>query len=107
MGRKQRRYADDSSNDKPNLEVVRGEGQKKRSEFAYCKWAAGAWEAEFYANTPTHYKSVDKTLKIMLNDPCWYSTLKRFNVDTKAAMRKIQGPKKPRRAPKDESGESA
>ena len=107
MGRKQRQHAANSNDDDKTLEVIRGEGQKKRSEFAYCKWAAGAWEAEFYANTPTHRKSIDKTINVMLNDPCWYSTLKRFSVDTKAAMRKIEGVKKPRRVKRTNDGEDA
>ena len=89
--------------DDGNLEFVRAEGQKKRAEFAFCKWAAQLWEAEYYASTPTHQKSIDRTLKVMINDPCWYSTIHRLKTDTRALMRKINGGKKPRRMKKNES----
>jgi hypothetical protein len=86
-----------------NLEVIRGEGKKKREEFAYCKWAAGAWEAEFYANTTAHKKSIARTIKVLMNDPCWYSTLPRLKTD----MRKLQNRSGARkdRAKKQESDE--
>jgi hypothetical protein len=85
-----------TQNEDKTLEVVRGEGKKKREEFAYCKWAAGAWEAEFYAGTPAHDKSRAKTLHIIMTDPVWYSTLKRFKTNTRKMQRKIEGARKPR-----------
>jgi len=94
-----------SKHEESNLEIVRDSSQKKRAEFAYCKWAAGAWEAEYYASTPTHQKSIDRTLKVMINDPCWYSTIHRLKTDTRAIMRRINGNKKPRRAKKAESSD--
>lgn len=90
--------------DDKTLEVVRGDGKKKREEFAYCKWAAGAWEAESYANTPAHVKSRARTIKVIMNDPCWYSTLKRLKTDTRKMQRKIEGGRKPR-AKKQEDGD--
>jgi hypothetical protein len=91
--------------DEKNLEVVRASGKKKRDEWVFCKWAAQLWEAEYYAGTPTHEKSIEKTIHVMLTDPCWYSTLKRFNVNTRTAMRKVMGTKKPRRAKKQEDAD--
>lgn len=85
-----------TQNEDKTLEVVRGEGKKKREEFAYCKWAADAWEAEFYANTPMHMKSRARTLRVIMNDPCWYSTLKRLKTDTRKMQHKIEGGRKPR-----------
>lgn len=79
---------------KPQIEVVRGNGKKKREEFAYCKWATGAWEAEFYANTPTHKRSRERTLRVMMNDPCWYSTLKTLKTDTRRLQRRTEGKRK-------------
>lgn len=93
-----------TQNEDKTLEVVRGEGKKKREEFAYCKWAAGAWEAEFYANTPAHMKSRARTLKVMMNDPVWYSTLKRLKSDTRKMQNRASGVRKPR-GKKQESAE--
>jgi len=81
---------------KIEVEVVRGEGKKKREEFAYCKWAAGAWEAEFYANTPAHKKSIARTIRVLMNDPCWYSTLKRLKTDTRKMQNRASGARKSR-----------
>lgn len=89
--------------DDKTLEVVRGEGKKKRDEFVFCKWAAQIWEAEYYANTPVHMKSRARTLKVIMNDPVWYSTLKRLKTDTRKMQRKIEGGRKPR-AKKQENG---
>lgn len=86
------------------IEVVRSKDKKKREEFSWCKWAALAWDAEYYANTPAHYKSRARTLKVLMNDVCWYSTLKRLKVDTRKMQRKIEGTRKPR-AKKQESEE--
>ena len=80
-----------TQNEDKTLEVVRGEGKKKGEEFAYCKWAAGAWEAEFYANTPAHMKSRARTLHVMMTDPCWYTTLKRLKTDARKMQRKLEG----------------
>ena len=93
-----------TQNEDKTLEVVRGEGKKKREEFAYCKWAAGAWEAGFYANTPAHMKSRARTLKVMMNDPVWYSTLKRLKSDTRKMQNRASGVRKPR-GKKQESAE--
>ena len=77
------------------VEVIR-EGKKKRDDFVWCKWAAGAWEAEFYANTPAHMKSRARTLRVMMNDGCWYSTLKTLKNDTRKMRNKIEGTRKPK-----------
>lgn len=89
---------------KVEVEVVRGNGKKKREEFSYCKWAAGAWEAEYYANTPAHMRSRARTLKVIMNDPCWYSTLKTLKTDARKMQRKLEGGRKPR-AKKQETQE--
>jgi hypothetical protein len=91
-----------STEDK-TIEVIR-EGKKKREEFAWCKWAAQAWEAEYYAGTKAHDKSHARTLKVLMTDPCWYSTLKRLKTDTRKMQNKIAGGRKPR-AKKQESEE--
>lgn len=89
--------------DDKTLEVVRGDGKKKRDDFSYCEWAAGAWEAEYYANTPAHMKSRARTLRVLMNDPCWMTTLNRLKTDTRKMQNRISM-RKPR-AKKQESEE--
>ena len=88
------------------LEVVRGKGKKKREEFAWCKWAAQAWEAEFYAHTDAHKKSRARTLKVLMTDNCWYSTLHRLKNDTRKMQNRISGGRKPRHFKQDSNDEA-
>jgi len=70
----------------PDREVIRPRVKKKHDPFEYCKWAAGDWDAKFYAWTPTHRKECEEHVKQLLNNPAWYKHKPR-KVDKKAATR--------------------
>lgn len=76
-------YEDDMAN--PEQEVVRPKAKKKGSSFAYCKWAAGDWEARFYYWTDAHRRECEQTINDMVNNPVWFKT-KRKKVDKAAAV---------------------
>lgn len=76
----------EESDDGP--EIIRGDGKKKKEDLSYCKWAAHQWEAEYYLNTPAHVKSRARSLKVLMNDPCWYSTLPKLKTDAKKMQRR-------------------
>lgn len=59
------------TNNKDN-EIVRPKNAKKHEPFAYCKWAAGDWEARYYYNTDAHVASRDEAINSMVNDPAWF-----------------------------------
>lgn len=70
----------------PEREVIRPRDKKRHDPFEYCKWAAGDWEARFYAWTRPHREECEFTIKQMANNPAWFKT-KRKKVDRKAATR--------------------
>jgi hypothetical protein len=80
--------------DDEDFEVVRGEGKKKRDDLTNCKWAANQWEAEYYANTDAHARSRARTLRVLMNDPCWYSTLPKLKSNPKKMQRAPRPPRK-------------
>lgn len=55
-----------------DLILVRPKEKKKSSSFEYCKWAAGDWEARFYAWTPAHRRECEQMIKQMTNNPAWF-----------------------------------
>lgn len=70
----------------PEREVIRPKVKKRHDPFEYCKWAAGDWEAKFFAGTPAHREQCDAHLKQLINNPAWYKC-KPKKIDKKAAAR--------------------
>jgi hypothetical protein len=70
----------------PEREIIRPRAKKRHDPFEYCKWAAGDWDARFYAWTPTHRKQCAAHLKQLINNPAWFKC-KAKKVDKKAATR--------------------
>ena len=75
-------YADDMND--PEREIIRPKELKKSASFTYCKWAAGDWEARFYAWTPAHDAERERTIRDMVNNPAWFKT-KRKAIDKRIA----------------------
>ena len=68
----------------PDREVVRPKGVKKHSSFHYCKWAAGDWEARYYAYTPAHRAECERHINQLVNNPAWFKY--KPKVDRRAAV---------------------
>jgi len=62
-----------------NFEVVRAKGKRKSDPMPNCSWCAGEWEGKYYAWTPQHEKSRERTIKIMQNDVAWYKKINKKN----------------------------
>ncbi len=56
----------------PDQEIIRPKGTKRHSSFHYCKWAAGHWEASFFAGTPLHRQECEAHLHQLANNPTWF-----------------------------------
>ena len=70
----------------PDQEIVRPKGTKKHTSFSYCKWAAGDWEARFYAWTTTHRQECEFSVNQMADNPAWFK-VRKPKVDKQAAAR--------------------
>ena len=78
----------------PDMLVVRSRDVKRRDPFVYCRWAAGDWEAHFYANTDAHLKSRADTIKQLVNNPVWFKCKsKKLDKRTVTKNSKNQGKK--------------
>lgn len=78
-------YYESDLND-PEREVVRPKAKKRHDPFEYCKWAAGDWDARFYAWTKTHRSMCELHIKQLADSPSWYKW-KQPKVDKKAASK--------------------
>jgi len=76
----------------PDREIIRPKVKKRYDPFEYCKWAAGDWEAKFYAGTPIHDEQCEAFVKQLLNNPAWFKC-KTKKIDARAVTRdnKAQG----------------
>lgn len=81
----------------PDREVIRPRTKKRHDPFEYCKWAAGHWEASFFAWTDAHRAQCEEHLKQLINNPAWYKCKTR-KIDKRAAARNNQakGSKSPK-----------
>lgn len=73
-------------NNNTDREIIRPDHVKRSDPFVYCKWAAGDWNARFYANTDAHLESRADTIKQILNNPAWFSH-KGKKIDPKQAIK--------------------
>lgn len=81
----------------PDREIVRPKGIKKSASFSYCKWAAGDWEARFYAWTDSHRRECEFTINQMLNNPAWFKARPpKIDKRAAAANNRARGGKKKR-----------
>ena len=69
----------------PDRLLVRPIDMKKHSDLSFCKWAAGDWEARFYAFTETHDRERERHLQQLMNSPVWFK-YKPSKVDKRAAV---------------------
>ena len=85
----------------PEVLVVRPKGTKRQSALAYCKWAAGDWEANFYAWTDTHRGQCKKHLKQLESNASWFKwRAPKIDKRAAAANNQARNDKKPRRRKK-------
>lgn len=77
-----------------DLEIIRSNNVSKSEPFAFCRWAAGEWEAKFYAHTPAHVESREATIHLMRNDVAWFKNKKKIDAKQAIKNNKARGTKK-------------